>query len=119
MTTAAPRTLDITPLMNARLKTTVEIPDELKILEESEQPAAGHGTFRILHQQFGDKRITWDARILKEINAAKKLFLDLVKQGLTPYRVGVNGQKTSVAMSEFDPSAEEVIFVPMAMVAGG
>ena len=40
-------------------------------------------------------------------------------EGLVPYKVGVNGKASSEVMDEFDPYAEEVIFLPVAVVAGG
>lgn len=119
MTQVANRTLDITLLVNTNVTVEVEIPEELEILEGMDQPCLGYSTFRILHQKFGDKRITWRGNVLQEINAAKKLFVELIKSGLTPYRVGTAGKPSSSVMQEFDPTAEEVVFLPKQMVAGG
>jgi hypothetical protein len=47
------------------------------------------------------------------------MFVNLIKKGLKPFRVGVDGKATSEVMDEFDPHAEEVIFLPQALVAGG
>ena len=97
----------------------IEIPDELVLLEGKQEPKKGNGVFRILSPQFGDQRVTWDSASLQEINAAKKLFLDLVKQGLTPYKVGLDGKKTSEVMREFEATSEEIIFVPTKLITGG
>ncbi len=103
-----------TPLAEA-----IEIPDCLEVLDGTQQPAPGQRAFRVLSPRYGDQRITWSARSLAEIRAAKKLFLELVKKGLTPYKVGGDGKKSSHVMRKFDPRAEEVIFLPAALVAGG
>lgn len=117
--TASPHKLDITLLTGTKLNVEVEIPAELTVLEGLEQPQAGNGTFRILHQEFGDKRVTWRRSVLQEINAAKDLFIELVKQGLTPFKVGIDGKQSAEVMREFDPHAEEVIFLPRKIVTGG
>lgn len=114
---AEQRVIDVNILGNARQP--VEIPDELTVLEGTEQPRKGFGVFRMLSPKYGDQRVTWDSASLAEINAAKKLFLELVQKGLTPYKVGSDGKKSSEIMTEFDPHAEEIIFVPMKMVVGG
>lgn len=111
--------IDISPLIGSDLKTTIEVPEDLTILESGGNVPKYYGIFRILHPAKGDERLIWDSRSLKEIQAAKKMFVDLIKQGLKPFRVGVNGKATSEAMSEFDPHAEEVIFLPTALVVGG
>jgi hypothetical protein len=115
--------LDLTPLMAGtnptKVTVQVEIPEELTVLGGTEQPAPGCGAFRILHQLHGDKRVTWRRNVIQEINAAKKLFVDLVKEGLTPYKVGTGGSPSSEVMREFDAMAEEVIFLPKQMVTGG
>lgn len=123
MTTADPRVIDASILTvggkPSNLTESIEIPDELTILTGSNQPQKGWCSFRLLSPIYGDQRVTWDSASLKEINAARRLFIDLVKRGLKPHKVGVNGQKTAELMTEFDPTAEEVIFVPMALVVGG
>lgn len=100
-------------------KDSIEIPDCLQVLKKTDQPIAGRGTFRILSAEYGDKRVTWDSRVLAEIKAARDMFISLVKKGLKPFRVGTNGKATAEVMREFDPRAEEVIFLPSALVAGG
>lgn len=120
MTTIEKRTLDISPLLNSPLKVSIEIPDDLKYLEDGTEVPKGRHCIRIMHPDKGDERLTWDSTSLSELQQAKKLFVDLIKQGLTPYKVGLNGQATAEVMDEFDPHAEEVIFMPTAqLVAGG
>ena len=77
------------------------------------------GCFRILTAQDGDKRVTWSRMVLAEIAAAKRMFMDLLTHGMVPYRVGVNGEASSEVMQEFDPTAEEVIFLPVNALRGG
>ena len=89
------------------------------VVSEKDQLGEHECMFRIMHQEKGDERLTWDRRDFAQIKAAKKLFLDLIKKGLKPFRVGVGGAQSSEAMAEFDPLAEEVIFMPHALVAGG
>lgn len=113
-------------------KETYEVPSELLILESEEHvlELSAHakvlkvttsdlGCFRILSQTDGDKRVVWCRRILAEIRAAKEMFLDLISKGMVPYKVGVGGKASSVVMKEFDPTAEEVIFMPVRAIAGG
>jgi hypothetical protein len=97
----------------------VGIPDALRIMEDGEKPQKGHHVFRVMTAKDGDKRVIWDCRDLAQINDAKTMFDELVAQGLVPYKVGTDGRATSEVMDEFDPAAEEVIFLPVAMVTGG
>lgn len=97
----------------------IEIPENLDVLPDEGEISEHHSCFRILTQKDGDKRVVWDRRRLPEIRDAEKMFNNLVKEGLVPYRVGVDGKETSEVMDVFDPAAEEVIFLPTAMVAGG
>lgn len=79
--------------------------------------------FRIMTAKDGDKRVVWDCRDLDQIADAKTMFDDCIEQGLVPYRVDFNGKVTSEVMDEFDPDAEEVIFLPVSkklgLVTGG
>lgn len=118
MSTAAPTTITIPVLRNTKLRETVEVPDGIQILEDEPVPD-GHHCFRILDPEKGDERLTWDRQDFRQIKAAKDMFVKLIKKGLKPFKVGTDGKATSEAMSEFDPTAEEVIFLPQALVAGG
>lgn len=113
--------LEIKVIGNATHK--FDISNELTILEGTTEPEKGKGIgcFRVLcgGDDGGDKRITWMSMVLEQIREAKKLFNELVREGLVPYRVGLDGKQTSEVMTEFDPSAEEVIFLPVRAVAGG
>jgi hypothetical protein len=113
------RKIDVTLLIGSKLTAEIEIPDGVQILENGDEKPASHHMFRILHPLKGDERLTWDSCNFADIKGAKKLFVDLVEKGLTPYRVGVNGKATSEVMDEFDPMAEEVIFLSHQLVAGG
>jgi hypothetical protein len=115
----APQYIELTLVADSKVRKKIEVPPELRVLEGNEEPSVGQFTFRIIDRLHGDKRLTWDSRSLREINAAKTMFVELIKEGLTPYKVGLNGKKTSEVMTEFDPSAEEVLFLPMQLVTGG
>ena len=125
MTTAtADREIDVALLRvgnkpgNASAK--IAVPDSLEIISDpTRKTPAGFGCFRIMTPKDGDKRVVWDSRDFAQISEAKAMFDELVVQGLVPYRVGVNGRASSEVMVEFDPYAEEIIFLPIAMVAGG
>lgn len=117
--TTEPRTIDVSLLMGSKLATKIEVPDGVQILEDGAEKPANHHMFRILHPLKGDERLCWDSTNFADIKGAKKMFVDLVEKGLTPYRVGTNGNATSEVMDEFDPTAEEVIFLAHQMVAGG
>ena len=105
----------------------VEIPKEIRhdILSDVELDemygamASDMRTFRIMTPDDGDKRVIWNCRVIQEIRAAKDMFLNLIKQGMMPFKVGRDGKRSSERMEEFDPVAEEVIFIPMPAVVGG
>jgi hypothetical protein len=117
--TAEARTIQLTIMTGTKLKESFEVPDGLHIMEDGENVPDDHFVFRILCQEKGDERLTWDSRSLRELQAAKQMFVDLIKSGLKPFRVGVNGKATSEVMDQFDPHAEEVIFLPQALITGG
>lgn len=97
----------------------IELMPELKKLAEGEEANQEQGCFRILTEETGDERVVW-GRSIPEINAAKETFNDLVAQGMVPYRVDPStGQSSGRVMDEFDPTAKEVIFLPMRAVAAG
>lgn len=101
-----------------KLTSKLLVPDSLEI-PENFQPAKGFGCLRFMTPKDGDKRVVWDSRDFAQISDAKAMFDQAVLQGLVPYRVGVNGHASSETMTEFDPYAEEVIFLPISMVAAG
>lgn len=114
-----PRTIDIQALAGTNVTTPVEIGD-LEILPHTqEETRKGYGTFRLLHPKFGDQRVVWNSHLLADIQAAKKLFMDLIQKGLKPYRVGADGKSNGEIMSEFDPTAEEIVFVPIPVMRAG
>ena len=121
MSTAEARTLTFNPIRGGRKENnkTLEVPPELQILEDGQDVPEHHHCFRILNTKSGDDRLVWDSRSLREVQAAKKSFVKLIKSGMTPYKVGVGGSASSEVMDEFDPRAEEVIFMDTALVAGG
>lgn len=110
----------VRPLKNGNVKVQIDVPDSLGELEEPKEVApATCGTFRIMTEDDGDKRYTWDRRDYTQIREAKDFFDKCVAEGLVPYRVGVGGKPSSEVMTEFDPYAEEVVFMPVAAAVGG
>ena len=95
----------------------VPIPKPLRVMD-GVVPPPKHGVLHIVNWKDGDKRVVWDSGSLAEIQAAKQMF-DELKKELTPYRVGTNGKATSQRMEEFDPMAEQVMFLPLKLAAGG
>lgn len=119
MTNSVGRMISITLVAGTKLKEDIEIPEGIEVLEDNQAVPDGHFMFRILSQEKGDERLIWNSRSLPDIQAAKRMFVDLIKKGLKPFKVGVNGAATSEVMDEFDPTAEEVIFLPCSLVVGG
>jgi hypothetical protein len=96
----------------------VPIPEPLRVLDGAVPPPK-HGVLHIMNPKDGDKRIIWDSSSLAQIRAAKEMFDRLVKEGLEPYCVGVGGKASVKKMEEFDPMAEQVIFMPRKLAGGG
>lgn len=103
-------------------KLTKAIDTTLEVVDDSTIGKFEHnkrfGMFRILDQAEGDKRLVWNRLSMADIREADRMFSQFVKEGLSPYRVGGDGKQGS-AMDKFDPTVEEVIFLPMKLVAGG
>jgi len=78
----------------------------------------GFGMFRILDQKEGDKRLVWNRLSLGDISEAHRMFDRFIGEGLQAYRVGSDG-KQGGRMESFDPTAEEVLFLPIKLVVGG
>jgi len=65
--------------------------------------------FRVLSLN-GDDRFSWDKRFLDQVHEARAKFYDMRKQGYAAYLPGSGGGRGQL-ITEFDPDAEEVIFV--------
>jgi hypothetical protein len=113
-------TIEISTIKDGRRTIEFEISDKLQILDDpSSQPPKGSGCMRIPTEADGDKRVIWDNQDLEQIAEAELTFNNLIAQGMEAYKVGIDGKKSSEKIFEFDPHAEEIIFVQLAMVAGG
>ena len=112
-------TIGIPVIEGSGYRTQFPVAEELRQLEDGEELAEGCGMFRILDKKHGDKRVVWNRMNLPEIRSAKKMFDDLVEEGLVPYRVGPGGARTNSVMQEFDATAEEVVFAPVQLAVGG
>lgn len=105
---------------NTQMGIEIDIPASLGLMNDAKAKAPPfHGVMRVMTPKDGDKRVTWDSRDFTQIREAKEMFDKCVTQGLVPYRVGVGGKATCEVMSEFDPHAEEIIFLPIQAVVGG
>jgi hypothetical protein len=59
----------------------------------------------------GDTRIQFDKSNAVEVSAAEKRFKELKGKGYAAFGVNKKGDK-GVLMSDFDPAAERILFVP-------
>jgi hypothetical protein len=109
----------VTLISHTNIKEEVEVPEGITLMPPGFEVQSHHRVFRILDPAKGDERLVWDSRNFIDIKAAREMFISLIKKGLKPFRVGLNGQASAEVMQEFDPLAEEVIFLPMAAVVGG
>jgi hypothetical protein len=64
----------------------------------------------------GDDRLAWDRRFLDQVHEARQKFYDLLAKGYKACRVDARGRKSELIF-EFDPDAEEIVFV--GAVVGG
>jgi len=120
MSTVAERTIEITLVGRTNVGIKVEIPESLQIMDDpAANPPKGFGAMRVMTPKDGDKRVVWDSGSFAQIRDAKETFDKLVAEGLVPHRVGLGGKQSSEIMTEFDPHAEEIIFIPVALVTGG
>jgi len=110
--------VDVPVFQGCTVTVQVAIPKPLRVLDGAVPPPK-HGIFHIMNPKDGDKRIVWNSDSLAEIRAAKEMFDDLVRQGSQPYHVGTGGKATSRKMDEFDPMAEQVIFLPGKQLQAG
>ena len=107
--------LEFSPIRRGAKK---RLETSLQKLEDGDSLKPNQFCFRVMNEN-GDDRLVWDSKSLDELKEAKKAFVELVKQGMTPYRVGTNGKASAEIMKEFDPKAEEVIFMDTQLVTGG
>lgn len=119
MQATAERTIEAQVFKGSNTAVQIAVPDNLRILEDHENTPEGCGVFRVMTPKDGDKRIVWDCRDMNQIEEAKAMFDKLIQEGLVPYKVGLDGKATSEVMDEFDPHAEEILFLPIALVTGG
>jgi len=118
-TAIAENEIEVALIKNSNLKDTITKPERLRFLKDGEKTSRWERCFRILTPKDGDKRVVWDSRDMDQIEDAKAMFDECVAKGLVPYRVGTDGRASAEVMDEFDPEAEEVIFMPINQVAGG
>jgi len=64
----------------------------------------------------GDTKTTWDRNNADEVSFARKQFDDFKKKGFAAFSVTKKGDKDE-QISDFDPAAERIIFVPQ--IKGG
>ena len=112
--------IKFSPFSQARalfeVATSLQTPDDKGFAHIENDP--DFGVFRILDQREGDKRLVWKRLSMGDIAEAGRMVDKFLKEGLAAYRVGGDG-KTGARMESFDPTAEEVIFMPIKLIAGG
>ena len=95
------------------------IPDELRMVEEPKAVCPeGCGMFRIMSKLHGDTRVVWNKMMMEEVHSAKRAFDELVQKGMVPYAVGADS-KPAKEIAKFDPTVQEIIFMPIQLIAGG
>lgn len=103
-----------------KLKGNIEVPECLGLLNDpAATPPKGFGCMRIPTIKDGDKRVIWDKADIQQIAEAQITFNKLIAEGMKAFRVGLDGKKSAEEIHEFDPHAEEIIFVQMQVVTGG
>ena len=112
-------TLEIPTIKGSRATVSIPAPNLGELDDPKATPPSGFGCFRVMTEKDGDKRYTWDRHDFAQIQEAKAFFDKCVAEGLVPHRVGVGGKATADIMVEFDPLAEEIVFIPVKMVTGG
>lgn len=122
-TTVENRTVEV-PLITAgktpgEATALIDIPESLSILDIGEDKGTTCGQFTILTKKDGDKRVVWDRMSLPQIRDAKEMFDSMVNEGMTPFRVSGDGRTSTEVVKVFDPSAEEIIFLPTRAVRKG
>ena len=116
------REIEIYPIKGSNVSVKIPIPDGLGVgtgIPWSTIEGKLYGVMRVMTPKDGDKRITWNNQDFAQIRQAKETFDRLVLEGLVPYRVGIGGRATSEVMPEFDPYAQEIVFLPISLVMGG
>jgi hypothetical protein len=64
----------------------------------------------------GDTRTMWNPGVQAEVDAAKKVFAKLRKQGYLAYKVGENGEPDET-IHDFDPTLGAIVMSPQ--IVGG
>ena len=93
-TQVAPKEIDLRPILGAAVTERLTLPEGICILDNDQACDPEFGLFRILNPKTGDDRLTWDKRDFRAMQDARKTFIDLVKKGLKPFRVGGDGKRT-------------------------
>jgi hypothetical protein len=97
----------------------------LLILDPRDPLPEGHTGFEVLTAKDGGKCISWSRRNFEQINEARRLFNELIAQGLVPYYVDQKtGQASARVMDEFDAAEgetmfEKIVFAPTPRAVGG
>ena len=65
----------------------------------------------------GDDRLIWDNRLPDQMKEAQVKFYELLDKGYSIFAVNKDGSNSHRKLLRFDPSAEELLAVPM--IAGG
>jgi len=82
---------------------------KLRKLEFGENPKDGERVIRVLSTS-GDDRYAWDKRFLDQVHEARDEFYAMRKKGYAAYLPGKGGGRGQL-ITEFDPDAEEILFV--------
>lgn len=116
-TTDTQEWVEVNPLTGSNCSRRVPIPPSFPKVGDA-HGLAKRSLWRILTAKDGDKRVVWDASDLAQIQDARRMFEELKAAGMVAYKVGDNGLASTEVMEEFDPLAEEVLFLPVGKQAG-
>jgi hypothetical protein len=86
------------------------------MIEEAQAAPDTEHSLRVMDPQAGDIKTTWDPDNDDEVDAAEAQFDKMKAKGFAAYRVGKDGEQTTI-MRTFDPDARAIIMAPP--VAGG
>lgn len=110
------RGISVSVFEYSKAATKIEVPESMQVLEG--EAGKSQGVFRLLTPEHGDLRLSWDSDAPQAVKDAEVTFNRLKSTGLTPYRMG--GDKKPVnRLDAFDNKELDVVFLPMALVAGG
>ena len=85
----------------------------LNRMRSVDQKPKGHRLMRVVTEDAGDERFSWDSSDFAQIEEAKRFFNEMLAKGMVAHRVDPKGKSNGHIMDVFDPRAEEMLFLPL------